>query len=127
MPASSEVSKPISRLGSLCLGSLDSTAAKVPGASLLAHPPALTCCVSLTVIESCIRYSCLASSDRIITADDAAGLHVTPRKCLGSGDPPGLQNRWSPLTGDGVFDSHALPPKSATTRLLMEQQALCHR
>src|SRR3954471_22845697 len=31
-------------------------------------------------------------------------------KCLGSGDPPGLQNRWSSLTGDGVFDSHALPP-----------------
>ena len=32
------------------------------------------------------------------------------RKCLGSGDPPGLQNRRSSLTGDGVFDSHALPP-----------------
>jgi len=31
-------------------------------------------------------------------------------KCLGSGDPPGLQNRRSSLTGDGVFDSHALPP-----------------
>jgi hypothetical protein len=34
------------------------------------------------------------------------------RKCLGSGDPHGLQNRWSLLTGDGVFDSHALPPCS---------------
>ena len=32
------------------------------------------------------------------------------RKCLGSGDPPGLQNRRSLFTGDGVFDSHALPP-----------------
>jgi hypothetical protein len=31
-------------------------------------------------------------------------------KCLGSGDPPGLQNRRSFLTDDGVFDSHALPP-----------------
>src|SRR6476660_9232425 len=35
---------------------------------------------------------------------------VIRRKCLGSGDPPGLQNRRSSLTGDGVFDSHALPP-----------------
>lgn len=35
---------------------------------------------------------------------------VMRRKCLGSGDPPGLQNRRSSLTGDGVFDSHALPP-----------------
>ena len=35
---------------------------------------------------------------------------VVRGKCLGSGDPPGLQNRRSSLTGDGVFDSHALPP-----------------
>jgi hypothetical protein len=37
---------------------------------------------------------------------------ITARKCLGSGDPPGLQNRWSFLTGDGVFYSHALPPNA---------------
>src|ERR1700751_6124213 len=35
---------------------------------------------------------------------------VIRRKRLGSGAPPGLQNRRSSLTGDGVFDSHALPP-----------------
>lgn len=31
-------------------------------------------------------------------------------KRMGSGGPPGLQNRRSSLTVDGVFDSHALPP-----------------
>jgi len=43
---------------------------------------------------------------------------VVVRKCLGSGDPPGLQNRWSFLTGDGVFDSHALPPITKHERAL---------
>jgi hypothetical protein len=44
-------------------------------------------------------------------------------KCLGSGDPPGLQNRRSSLTGDGVFDSHALPP--AHTRHFKALSGLC--
>src|SRR5580698_10826747 len=109
MPASSDVSKPTSRFGSLCLGSLDKTAASEPGASLLAHPPAFTVCVSLISTEPAnralhlqIRY--IAERSRLITLRSFW-------KCLGSGDPPGLQNRWSFLTGDGVFDSHALPPK----------------
>src|ERR1700739_2118159 len=119
MPASSEVSKPTRRFWSLCLGSLDSTAASEPGASLLAHPPALTCCVNLTVVESCMLFSCLASSDRIIT------LFCT-WKCLGSGDPPGLQNRWSLLTGDGVFDSHALPPGSCLLSALGDRNGFSH-
>src|SRR6476619_1522585 len=38
-------------------------------------------------------------------------------KCLGSGDPPGLQNRRSSLTGDGVFDSHALPPATCAPEI----------
>jgi len=37
---------------------------------------------------------------------------------MGSGDPPGLQNRRSSFTGDGVFDSHALPPLPFTAPLV---------
>src|ERR1700733_5648488 len=47
-------------------------------------------------------------------------------KCLGSGDPPGLQNRWSLLTGDGVFDSHALPPASGGYKGTSTQRSLRH-
>src|SRR5271165_1764486 len=109
MPASSDVSKPTSKFGSLCFGSLDNTAASDPGASLLAHPPAFTCCVSRTLVVA-NQSSHTSSSDSIVIRRKT----IRCRKRLGSGDPPGLQNRWSFLTGDGVFDSHALPPNQAS-------------
>ena len=38
------------------------------------------------------------------------------RKRMGSGDPPGLQNRWEAgLPVSGAFDSHTLPPSFSVT------------
>jgi hypothetical protein len=48
-----------------------------------------------------------------------AGYCRIKRERLGSGDPPGLQNRRSFFSGDGVFDSHALPPYRDLTTITL--------
>ena len=89
-------------------------AARDPGASFLAHPTAFTCCIRRAMVEtgrSEFSLFRLCSVSIVATKGHPQRLRLfTLRKCLGSGDPPGLQNRWPFLMDDGVFDSHALPP-----------------
>src|SRR5215471_2051358 len=92
------------------MGSLDRTARNEPGAILLAHPPAFTCCVSFTVACDPNEMSCPLVYHHNCAKKMPPTCVAASGKCLGSGDPPGLQNRRSSFTVDGVFDSHALPP-----------------
>src|ERR1700758_508029 len=110
MPASSEFSNPTSRFGSACGGSRESTWRRDPAGSLLAQPPAFTCCVKRTDCVGSMLMSFHSYHPVPCNQGTVACERVIRWKRLGSGDPPGLQNRRSSLTGEGGFDSHALPP-----------------